>query len=101
VPLDKLFDCREADTTLKANHCYAATIRKNNNQQKNRDLDRWRSGIRMPYEGTFSKLEKRARYRGLTKVTFQNFLQSIVYNLKKAVTVLSQEPKLKLNWATP
>lgn len=94
---DKLFDCKEADNVIKANNCQAATIRKNNNKTKQKDLDKWRSQVRMPFEGIFSKLEKRARYRGLTKVTFQNFFQSIAHNLKKAITVLGRTP----NWATP
>lgn len=85
---DKLYDCEEADKWIKANNCYAGTIRKNNNRNKNRDLDRWRSQVRMPFEGVFSKLNKRARYRGQGKVTMQCFLEAICYNLKKAVKTL-------------
>jgi IS5 family transposase len=88
VFLDKLYDCKEAYDALFAHNCHAATIRKNNNKTKNRDLDRWRSSIRMPFEGTFSKLSKRARYRSLIKVEFQNIFQSLCHNLKKAVTIL-------------
>lgn len=85
---DKLYDTRKTDLIIQAHGCAIGTIRKNSNPRKNRDLDRWRSGIRMPFEGTFSKLRKRARYRGLVKVTFQNFFEAIVHNLKKAVTVI-------------
>ena len=88
VFMDKLYDCQKANLALRANNCYAATIRKNNNRAKNKDLDRWRSFIRMPFEGSFSKLRKRAKYRGLKKVTLQCFLEAIVHNLKKAVTIL-------------
>jgi transposase, IS5 family len=88
VFLDKLYDCKEAYDALFAHNCHAATIRKNNNKTKNRDVDRWRSSIRMPFEGTFSKLSKRARYRSLIKVEFQNIFQSLCHNLKKAVTIL-------------
>lgn len=88
VFMDKLFDCREADLWIRAHHCQAATIRKNNNPKKNRDLDRWRSGIRMPFEGTFSKQSKRAKYRGQVKVLFQCFAEAIVHNLKKAVAII-------------
>ena len=91
VFMDKLFDCRETYFWLKANRCAAAVIRKNNNPNKNRDLDRWRSSIRMPFEGTFSKQSKRAKYRGLAKVTFQCFFEAIVHNLKKAVKILPME----------
>lgn len=88
VFMDKLYDCREADRVLAAHGCHAATIRKRNNQRKQKDLDRWRSGVRMPFEGVFAKIRKRARYRGLVKVAFQNFCQAICHNLKKAVTIL-------------
>lgn len=85
---DKLYDCKKADLILQLNNCRAATIRKNNNQNKNRDLDRWRSKIRMPFEGIFSKQRKKARFRGQIKVLFQCFAEAISHNLKKAITVL-------------
>jgi len=86
--MDKLYDTKDTDKKIRASGCSPGTIRKNNNPNKNYDLDRWRSGIRMPYESTFSKLSKRARYRGKTKVAFQNFGESIAYNLKKAINYL-------------
>ena len=85
---DKLFDCKTADLAIKAKGCFAATIRKKNNKTKNPDLDRWRSQIRMPFEGTFSKLRKRARFKGLAKVFFQCTFESICHNLKKAIAIL-------------
>lgn len=89
VFMDKLFDCKEADLWIRANGCQAATIRKKNNPKKNKDLDRWRSGIRMPFEGIFSKQRKRAKYRGQIKVAFQCFAEAIIHNLKKAVRIVS------------
>lgn len=88
VFMDKLYDTKKSDLILRANGCAAGTIRKNNNKNKNRDLDRWRSGIRMPFEGTFSKLNHRTRYRGKVKVLFQCFAEAIVHNLKKAIRIL-------------
>lgn len=88
VFMDKLYDTKDTDKKIRASGCSPGTIRKNNNPIKNRDLDRWRSQLRMPYEGTFSKLPKRARYRGKTKIAFQNFGESMVYNLKKAINYL-------------
>lgn len=90
ILMDKLYDTKKTDQKIKASGCSPGTIRKNNNPQKNFDLDRWRSQIRMPFEGTFSKLGKRAKYRGKTKVAFQNFGQSICFNLKKALQYLPQ-----------
>lgn len=88
VFMDKLFDCKETRFWLQANNCADATIRKNNSKTKDRDLDRWRSGIRMPFEGTFSKFNHRARYRGRTKVFFQCVAEAVVHNLKKVLVVL-------------
>lgn len=88
VFMDKGYDYQEADQLIKENGGVPATLRKNNNKQKNFDLDRWRSGVRMPYESTFSKQSKRAKYRGQLKVTFQCLAEALVYNLKKAVNIL-------------
>ena len=93
VFMDKGYDYGEADQWIRENNCVPATLRKNNNKQKNHDLDRWRSGIRMPYESTFSKQRKRAKYRGQTKVLFQCLAEALVYNLKKAVRIL---PRLEV-----
>jgi transposase, IS5 family len=88
VFMDKLYDTKKTDLILKANGCAAGTIRKNNNKNKNRELDGWRSGIRMPFEGSFSKLSKRTRYRGLAKTLFQYFGEALCHNLKKAIRIL-------------
>lgn len=86
--MDKLYDTRKTNQIIKAHNCALGTIRKNNNPTKNFDQDRYRSQMRMPFEGTFSKLIKRSRYRSLVKVSFQNFCQSMCFNLKKAITVV-------------
>ena len=88
VFMDKGYDYQEADQWIKENNCVPATLRKNNNKQKNFDLDSWRSKVRMPFESTFSKQRKRAKYRGQTKVTFQCLAEAMVYNLKKAIRIL-------------
>jgi len=92
VFMDKGYDTKKTDDIIKAHGCYAATIRKNNNKEKNPDLDSWHSKIRMPFEGTFSKMDKHARYRGLEKNGMQGFLQAVAYNLKKAVNILTVSP---------
>lgn len=88
---DKLYDCKQANQAILGNNCFLATLKKNNNPLKNKGLDKWRSAIRMPFEGTFSKLRKRAKFRGLTKMTFQCFAEAMVHNLKKATTVMSAQ----------
>ena len=89
--LDKLYDTKNTDLILLANGCAIGTIRKNNNKNKNRDLDRWRSKIRMPFEGIFSKLRKRTRYRGRLKVLFENYGLALCHNLKKTIRILPME----------
>ena len=86
--MDKMYDTKKTDRILLALGLHPSTLRKNNNPEKNRDLDRFRSSIRMPFESTFSKQSKRARYRGHAKVTMQCFLEATVYNLKKATRIL-------------
>lgn len=88
VFMDKGYDYKEADLWVKANNCAPAILRKNNNKQKNKDLDKWRSKVRMPFESTFSKQRKKAKYRGIKKITFQCFAEAIAYNLKKAARIL-------------
>jgi len=86
--MDKLYDTKKSYQILKANNSASGIIQKNNNKEKNRNLDKWRSGIRMPFEGTFSKLRKRAKYRSKVKVTFECFAQAMCHNLKKAINIL-------------
>lgn len=95
VFMDKIYDTKETDKIVSAQGCHAATIRKNNNKNKNYDLDSWKSKVRMPFEGTFSKIDKHARYRGIAKNIMQGFLQATAYNLKKAVNVLTAFPMLR------
>lgn len=88
VFMDKLYDTKRTDSIIRGSGCSPGTIRKNNNPNKNFDLDKWRSQIRMPFEGTFASFPKRARYKSQAKVSFQNFAQSICFNLKKAIQIL-------------
>ena len=80
---DKLYDCKEVKNVLRAKNCYNAIIKKKTNKDKIKELDSWHSKLRMPFESTFSKLRKRARYRGSKKVLAQYFFESSCYNLKK------------------
>jgi IS5 family transposase len=88
VFMDKIYDTKNSNLILQINNCASGIIRKNNNKTKNNDLDKWRSKTRMPFESTFSKLSKRARYRGSVKVLLQCFAEAIAYNLKKSIRVL-------------
>ena len=67
-------------------------IQKQNSKTKNRDKVRFISSIRMPFEGVFSKLSKRTRYRTKVKVYFQAVMQAIVSNIKRLLVLEIEEP---------
>lgn len=62
---------------------HLAAIKKNNMKDKNKDLDRYYSGIRAPYERIFSKTRKRVRYVGVSKNQFAAFMEAMALNLKR------------------
>jgi IS5 family transposase len=84
---DKAYCLAKAQTAMKVRGATSAAILKNNMKNKNKDLDRWRSGVRAPFESVFSKFERRARYRGLAKVQLQLFMEAIVHNIKRLVQI--------------
>jgi IS5 family transposase len=67
--------------------CYLAAIKRNNMKDKNKDLDRWVTKIRSPYERVFSQRNKRVRYRGVEKNQFAAFLNAIAFNLKRLIII--------------
>ena len=62
-------------------------ILRNNMKHKNRDLDRWISGLRAPYEGTFSKQNKRVRYKGVVKNQGAEFMYAIAFNFRRLLVL--------------
>jgi len=83
---DKGYDYKEATNEIKRVGSTHLNIQKNSNKDKNYDRDSYRTKIRMPFESTFSKVNKYARYKGIVKTSFQVFMESIVFNVKKAIT---------------
>lgn len=86
---DKLYDTNKVKLILKSKGCHSGIIEKNNRKNRNHDLNSWRSKTRMPFEGSFSKLRKRAKFRSNVKVLMQCYMESICHNLKKATTILA------------
>lgn len=84
---DKAYCLRPAQQEMQAHGCHSGAILKDNMKDKDRDKDRWLTKIRAPFEGIFSKIEKRARYRGLPKVQMQAFMEAIVFNVKRLVVI--------------
>lgn len=87
---DKGYDTNSVKEEIKLKGCYSGVIEKNNRKTKNKDKDKFLSKLRMPFEGIFSKMPKRARYRGTNKVHFQVIAESIVHNLKRLIVVGDQ-----------
>lgn len=87
VIADKGYDTNAAHTLLKSQAIHAGIIQKNNRTTKDHAKDRFLSRLRMPFESSFAKLHRRAKYRGVKKVQFQAFAEAICFNLKRFVTV--------------
>ena len=83
VYADKGYCIQPAKVTAMRKGVHLTAIKKNNMHGKNRDLDRWYSGIRSPYERVFSQRDHRVRYRGVEKNQFTAFMQAISFNLKR------------------
>jgi len=84
---DKAYCLKPAQLAMIKRGAHSAAILKKNMKGKNKDLDRYRSQLRAPFEGIFSKFEKRTRYRGLAKTQFQFFMDSLVHNVKRLVLI--------------
>ena len=82
---DKAYCSKEAQRTMKGRNCHSGAILKNNMKDKNRDKDRFLTKLRAPFEGVFSKLDKRVRYKGIAKVQFQGIMQALSHNFKRLI----------------
>lgn len=85
---DKAYSSKSTKNDIKRKGCYdGGVILKNNMKEKNFDKDRWTTKVRMPYEGTFSSCQRRARYKGLAKVQLQVFMEAVAHNLKRWIKI--------------
>jgi len=84
---DKGYCTKSAKKDVKRKGCYLRAIKKNNMKDKNKDLDRWISAIRAPYERVFSQQRKRVRYRGIVKNQFAVLMEAICFNLKRLAAI--------------
>ena len=91
VFMDKGYATKEVLKLLRDKGCEDGVIRKNNMKDKDRDLDRWRSSIRSPYERVFSKTARRVRYHSICKNQFVGFMEALSLNLKRLL-VLDSPP---------
>jgi len=83
VYADKAYSTCDAQETATINDVALRAIKKNNMKDKNRDLDRWLTKIRAPYERVFAQDNKRARYVGIVKNQFAQLMNAIAFNFKR------------------
>lgn len=95
---DKGYSSKKNEKLIKAKAVHSGILKKNNNKEKNRDLDAWLSKVRMPFENVFSQKQRRARYRGKAKVQLQVTMEALTYNLKRLVKI-SGPPLLPISGA--
>lgn len=62
-------------------------ILRDNMADKDRELDKWVSKKRAPFERTFSKQERRVRYRGTAKNRAAEFLYAVAYNMRRLLVL--------------
>ena len=84
---DKQYCCKKAQTIMERRGCHSGAILKNNMVNKDKEKDSWLTKVRAPFEMVFSKMSKRARYRGMIKVQMQAFWEAIVFNVKRLIVM--------------
>ena len=89
---DKGYSDKNAKQAALTKGVHLCAIKKNNMKGKNRDLDRYYTAIRAPFEHVFSKQNKRVRYRGIAKNQFSAFMQAITFNFKRLVVAAESAP---------
>ena len=84
---DKGYCSKESNKVAKSKNVHLVAIKKNNMKDKNKDLDRWVTKIRSPYERVFSRENKRVRYAGIAKNQFAEFMKAICFNLRRVKVI--------------
>ena len=91
---DKAYCDKNAKRTATIKGLHLAAVKKNNMKDKNKDLDKYYTKTRAPFENTFSQDNKRARYKGIAKNQFAAFMQAICFNLKRLLVITSPPKNL-------
>lgn len=86
---DKGYCDKNAKQAALIKNLHLCAIKKNNMKGKNRDLDRYYTAIRAPFERVFSKPNKRLD-RVIAKNQFSAFMQAITFNFKKLMVLNHQ-----------
>lgn len=89
---DKGYCDKNAKKVAARNNFHLAAVKKNNMKEKNKDLDKFYTRMRCPYERVFSKSSHRVRYSGIAKNQFTAFMEAICFNLKRWVVLDKESP---------
>jgi IS5 family transposase len=84
---DKGYCDKNAKAAIAKRNLHLAAVKKNNMIGKNKDLDKFYTKLRSPYERVFSKTNHRVRYQGIQKNQFTAFMESIAHNFKRMVVL--------------
>jgi transposase, IS5 family len=84
---DKAYGVGESAYEMRRRGLNSGAILKQGMLAKNQDKDNWLCAVRMPFEGYFSKIERRARYRGTARNQFQAMMEGLVHNIKLLVRI--------------
>ena len=84
---DKGYCTKPAQKVAAKNNVHLAAIKLNSMRDKNKDLDKWRTKIRSPFEGVFSKRNKTVRYLGIAKNQFAEFMNAFSFNIKRLAVI--------------
>jgi IS5 family transposase len=79
---DKAYGVGESAYAMRRLGLHSGAILKKDMTAKNPDKDAWLCSVRMPYEGYFSTIQRRARYKGLARGQFQAFMEAFAHNFK-------------------
>jgi len=96
---DKAYGVGESAYEMRRRGLHSGAILKNDMKAKNQDKDNWLCSVRMPFEGYFSKIQRRARYRGIVRGQFQAFMEATVHNFKLLVRIQAPPLVLAPNYA--
>ena len=84
---DKGYCVGDAPKAAARRGCHLAAVKKNNMKVKNKELDKWYTKMRAPYERIFSNVRKRVRYCGVVKNQFAAFMEAIAINTKRCLVL--------------
>lgn len=83
VYADKGYSTSYVERIAAKKSCTLRAIKKNNVKSKDKDKDRYISGLRSPYERVFAHQNKRVRYIGIAKNQFAEFMNAMCFNLRR------------------